>query len=396
MKATHTARLESRCGKRFCRRAVCVVAPALMMAVLSTGAKAQSGAYSNITQYMLPSADSDSPGITTGPDGALWFTEYFTSQIGRITTSGAITEYPLPPGFTPNFITAGPDGALWFTGLQSNQIGRITTGGAVTAYSLPFDGGQPDGIAAGPDGALWFAEVGPNLIGRVTTTGEMSSYPVPTQNSAPGFIAAGSDGALWFTEQDASKIGRITTSGSITEYPLQPANSDPGGITAGPDGALWFVVDGGIGRITTDGVITEYPNPNPNSGDGFGITNGSDGHLWFTNNNFNPIGRAPVCGLGFSASFSTSTLTMNFNLGIDTPATFDIRLHSSAGVSQPFSKQVPAVTPTQAFTLTWTGITDLGSVTVQPQLASTAGPVICSEWTTVNTAQVQNSSFKPN
>ena len=34
-------------------------------------------------------------------------------------------------------ITAGPDGALWFTNFGSNSIGRITTGLAVTTSWLP-------------------------------------------------------------------------------------------------------------------------------------------------------------------------------------------------------------------------------------------------------------------
>ena len=32
-------------------------------------------------------------GIVTGPDGALWFTEYNDDKIGRITTAGGITEF---------------------------------------------------------------------------------------------------------------------------------------------------------------------------------------------------------------------------------------------------------------------------------------------------------------
>jgi hypothetical protein len=66
--------------------------------------------------------------IATGPDGALWFTEQGTGQIGRITPSGTITEYAtwgITPGFLNN-IAAGPDGAMWFTVL-GGQIGRIAT-----------------------------------------------------------------------------------------------------------------------------------------------------------------------------------------------------------------------------------------------------------------------------
>ena len=39
----------------------------------------------------------------------------FGNNIGRITTSGIITEYPVPTANSYLYITAGPDGALWFT-----------------------------------------------------------------------------------------------------------------------------------------------------------------------------------------------------------------------------------------------------------------------------------------
>src|SRR5258708_37196367 len=52
-------------------------------------------------------------GITSGPDGALWFTERFADKIGRITTAGAVTEFPIPtsPG-GPALIVSGPSGKL--------------------------------------------------------------------------------------------------------------------------------------------------------------------------------------------------------------------------------------------------------------------------------------------
>jgi hypothetical protein len=66
--------------------------------------------------FPLPTTNSGPNQITAGPDGALWFTESFASQIGRITTSGVVTEYPTPtPSSNPSGITVGPDGAIWFT-----------------------------------------------------------------------------------------------------------------------------------------------------------------------------------------------------------------------------------------------------------------------------------------
>ena len=49
-----------------------------------------------------------------------------------------MTEFPLPPDASgPQWITTGPDGALWFTARASNTIVRMTMGGAVTTTRSP-------------------------------------------------------------------------------------------------------------------------------------------------------------------------------------------------------------------------------------------------------------------
>jgi virginiamycin B lyase len=167
-------------------------------------------------EFPIPTINSFPFGITTGPDGALWFTESNSNKVGRITTAGVITEFPIP---TKGFgITAGPDGALWFT--SGNGIGRITTAGAITE----FQAASGDAITAGPDGALWFTSG--NGIGRITTTGVIAIFPIPTPNGNPQGITTGPDGALWFTESNSNKIGRITTAGVITEFPIPTGTSN--------------------------------------------------------------------------------------------------------------------------------------------------------------------------
>ena len=214
----------------------------------------------------------------------------------------------------------------------------------------------------------------------------ITEYPVPTAFGDPLAITAGPDGALWFTEVDRNQIGRITTAGAITEYPVPTANSAPEGITAGPDGALWFIeFTGKIGRITTAGVIVEYPAPTTFSFPQW-ITAGPDGALWFTESDGNKIARAPACGLGFSASFANSTLTMNFVLGTSTPATFDIVLLDANGpFAVPFSRSIPAVVPPRAFSMNWSPFPNKGAIMVRPQLGSEPGQGLCSEWTKMNT-----------
>jgi len=248
----------------------------------------------NITEYPIGSGLHLPAAITAGPDGAVWFADDYGNKIGRITPNGTVTEYALPgcssyPGACgPLALTAGPDGAVWFS--VGFGLGRITTSGAITEY--PDAGGYVLNLTAGPDGAIWFAVMG-NAIGRMTTAGAVTNfYPVTN----PFAITAGPDGALWFTE-GSNKIGRITTAGAITEYPVPMLNSGTliSSITAGPDGALWFATGTSnlIGRITTAGVITEYNV----SGYPVSITAGADGALWFVEEYGNKIGRITTAGV---------------------------------------------------------------------------------------------------
>jgi virginiamycin B lyase len=111
--------------------------------------------------------------IVRGPDGNLWFTEFGTSKIGRLSTATlTVTEFPtLSPNAQPYGITAGIDGALWFTEVGSGsaygKVGRITTTGQVTEYALPASSFRlGDGIAAAPNGSLYFGEKG-SAIGQL-------------------------------------------------------------------------------------------------------------------------------------------------------------------------------------------------------------------------------------
>ena len=74
------------------------------------------------TEFPIPSPFADSQSITTGPDGNLWFEEFNTDKIGRITPTGVITEFRTPTANSaPSSIAAGPDGNLWFTEANNNN-----------------------------------------------------------------------------------------------------------------------------------------------------------------------------------------------------------------------------------------------------------------------------------
>src|SRR5258707_10995381 len=81
-----------------------------------------------ITEFPITTTPGSAPiGITRGPGGNLWFTEYLGNKIGRITTAGVITEFAITttPNSGPIEITRGPDGNLWFTENLGNKIAKF-------------------------------------------------------------------------------------------------------------------------------------------------------------------------------------------------------------------------------------------------------------------------------
>jgi len=217
-----------------------------------------------ISEFPLPSANTFLSAITVGPDGNLWFTEQ-QGQIGRMTLTGKVSEFSLPShqypaGQNPTkepagsaqgeplAITAGPDGNIWFTeiGHVGSSIGRITTSGTITEFLLPSADTFPSSITTGPDGNLWFTVIGtnnkPSEIGSMTPQGMIHEFTL--SNSILGSITKGPDGNLWFSEFQyggTGKIGRITTAGKISVFPLPTTGNGPTSITFGTDHTLWFI-----------------------------------------------------------------------------------------------------------------------------------------------------------
>lgn len=255
-------------------------------------------------KFRMPASDLYAYDIAVGPDKAIWFTEVSFSglshnKIGRMSPTGTITEFPLPPKSAPNRIVAGPDGALWFTELGVSVIGRMTISGTVTEFPLPIQQAFVKGITVGPDGNLGFTVPTPDVgarstIGRITRTGTVTQFPVPA-GILPHAITTGADGALWFTGAAQSKgappqIVRMTPAGQFSTFPLSTPNAILNDIIAGRDGNMWFGMSGKLGRITTAGKIIEYPLPTScNSAAGIAVA--PDKSLWFTEaSSFGPSG----------------------------------------------------------------------------------------------------------
>jgi virginiamycin B lyase len=195
-----------------------------------------------VTQFPLP-VGSDPASIAAGPDGAFWFTEEGAGKIGRITPDGKIRLFRLGPHVQPRQIVAGPDGALWFSENGSrgphkksrDRIGRITTGGKVTQFPIPFGTGS-ELLAPDPRGLIRFTtEKGE--ISSLATTGTLGAHGCLQNCSAQiDSIAVGPDGALWFAAEKHYKPCLECGGGTAILQQLEgvPIGEIPAGALAPP------------------------------------------------------------------------------------------------------------------------------------------------------------------
>ena len=202
--------------------------------------------------FNSPTASTD--GLTVGPDGNLWFTEQSANKIGKLNLpGGTVTEFTVPTANSqPARITLGPDGNLWFSESQANKIGRITPAGVITEFAIPTANSRPWVMRGFYDGNVYFTERNASKIGVINTSGVViNEFATPTANADPVGLSFGPDGNLWFTELAGNKIARLGAGGNITEVSIPTAGGGPSSLIVGPDGALWFIEQTGnkIGRF---------------------------------------------------------------------------------------------------------------------------------------------------
>jgi streptogramin lyase len=224
------------------------------------------------------------------PGGGAWFacTKFtFTphqptrtqAQVGRITASGQVSEFPSTaplesaPARAPGVTAA--DGSFWFPVAKSfyaestyvktkvpPTLARVTPSGEMKLF--PVSGSVLE-LAALPDGTLRMKTIeGKNaVVWLVTPTGEMSKTG----------------------ENPALPLGETAT---FPKQPVAPTGTLYTGRALGADGNLWFGIQtthGAIGRITPSGETTEFSECLHYSQPYFGpeeLVRGSEGDIWFT------------------------------------------------------------------------------------------------------------------
>ena len=199
-----------------------------------------------IVEFPLPRRSEQPVAIAASADRDLWYVDGDEGVIGKMTTSGRVTEYHLAKIAHGSAIVAGGDGDVWFAGTGATGsttrgfVGKIAPSGSTSEFALPVGASQPTGIAVGPDGSVWVAADGPGETGRivkVSRTGAMFAYDSIGQ---PGAIAPAGPSDLDFTVHGQPVFGEISLTGSVTAHAL-PGDADRAvAVARGSDGNEWF------------------------------------------------------------------------------------------------------------------------------------------------------------
>jgi virginiamycin B lyase len=159
-----------------------------------------------VTEFSLPRPNSGPGDITTGVDRALWFVELSGgmdglntegNRVGRITVQGKVTEFAMPPqSASPINIAVGPDRNIWYT--RGATLGRVTSTGAITELPLG-DAVRGIGLSAGSDrqpperliNRLWFADSGQNQLSYLGF--RSSRKTCPSRSTPPRMVRTPAD-----------------------------------------------------------------------------------------------------------------------------------------------------------------------------------------------------------
>ncbi|MBV9163637.1 MAG: hypothetical protein JO281_19265 [Pseudonocardiales bacterium] len=342
-----------------------------------------------VTLFSTPHGNSAGPILHLGGDGNFWFPD--GTNIVRMLSHAPYTQTDFPiPGGAPFGITTGPDGNIWFTELgqqfadphgKPGQVGRILTHAPYTVTEFPVPGAVAKvyDIATGGDGNLWITRPGTGGGGAVGTPEidrmlphapyTITQFPLPAINpplppsAGPELLVADRQGNLWFNFLcsvldpacfPSPGLGEISPLGShpITVFPVNAGPTDisigprhdpnsvwsigsqnagftgpyhlirmdtithavttypvtmtgvPNAIAAGPDGNMWITearTGYVIGRFQTHAPFTFSEIPLPDDTYSISPTCGPDGNEWFATNRFpnppdNPQGNPGLIG----------------------------------------------------------------------------------------------------
>jgi virginiamycin B lyase len=153
----------------------------------------------NFNRHGIESPRGGPFGVAVAPDGVVWASLQSANQLLRIDRKGQIETFDIPrDGAVPTDVALGPDGAVWFIEFWVNSVGRWRDG-KFAEFEIGRPASAPSGLAVAADGSVWFGMLRYASLGRLRD-GVIQSIPLPRTDARPFSVTIDAAGNVWYAD----------------------------------------------------------------------------------------------------------------------------------------------------------------------------------------------------
>lgn len=245
--------------------------------------------------FLTPSLGQRARDPVEGLNGEVWWVGQTGNQLGLLdTSSGVMTEFPLPAGTYPHSVTIDEIGNPWFLGNRNGTIGYLDRKtDEFRVYELPRDDARdPHTGEFAADGRFWFTLQQSNLVAVFEPSTELFRFiELPVPSSRPYGLKIHPDGTIYVACNGSACLYEISpTDLSVTTITVPNGPTTIRRLDIDSSGDVWFVNSGNglLGRYEPDtGHITQWPTPSGADSHPYAITVYEDG-IWFNESSRRP------------------------------------------------------------------------------------------------------------
>lgn len=192
--------------------------------------------------YPLPDdrPDANLNTASFGADGSLWFTGQ-NGVYGRLDPgSGEIEVFDAPEGRGPYGITTTPDGVVYYASLAGSHVARIEDRGDATVIRPPTADQGARRVWSDSHGQIWVSEWNSGNLSRYAPDSDSwETWPLPGDGPQPYAVFVDDRDIIWVSDFGSNSIVRFDP--TLEEFDTFPLPHNPGNVRQilGRPGELW-------------------------------------------------------------------------------------------------------------------------------------------------------------
>jgi virginiamycin B lyase len=198
-----------------------------------------------VSRFDLPGPNANLNTAAFDGKGVLWFTGQ-SGIYGRVDPNGEVKTFPAPRGRGPYGITTTPDGTVWFSSLAGSYIARIDSAtGELETIEVPTDGGGARRVWSDSTGKLWVTEWFAGKLARFDPASrQWQEWALPGDNPQPYAVFVDDADAVWVTDFGANAVLRFDPqTEQFQPFPASKPNANVRQLLGRP-GEVWGAESG--------------------------------------------------------------------------------------------------------------------------------------------------------